>query len=368
MLQQPRIDRSRFVSGSDVRDALRRVEHREEVCLAAHRLERLDAFDEIGERRRPSRLHRRGDLVVGKVVLRRFEKRANALGEELQQIGLDALRVAAAVGRTGDVDQPIDSHPHLPLVAIEQDLHEPLRRATEAERISRSGRLEADSKETDERLDLVGDRYDCAAPCSRQLVVNIQRQIVIVDRLPHAVGLSFLARVDAADLSLQIGELLHHLGDEIGFAQSSGRDDIAVIDFQLRTDRRGDPLDPFRLLQVVAELFLELQMGELLETVGERLAPVGLVEERRVRESRVRDEGVAVSRVAIGIGLVVDHGEKRIRQLSRLTPDRELLLMDAHHGDEYFFGQRQVLLPKLRAQHARILRQVLPLRPDRGVR
>ena len=39
------------------------------------------------------------------------------------------------------------------------------------------------------------------------------RQVVIVDRLPHPLGQPLFAGVDAADAALQLGELLHHLGD-----------------------------------------------------------------------------------------------------------------------------------------------------------
>ena len=84
------------VALGDVGDALRGVEDGEEVRLVAHRLHRADAIDEIGERRRPSRLHRRGDLVVGELPRRRFEDRAHALGEKREQVVLSCALPCAS--------------------------------------------------------------------------------------------------------------------------------------------------------------------------------------------------------------------------------------------------------------------------------
>ena len=75
---------------------------------------------------------------------------------------------------------------------------------------------------------------------------------------------------------------------------------------------RGDALDALRLVEIVAELLLELQMRELLEALLELLAAVGLVEELRVGEAGVGDERVAVRGVAVRIAFVVEHGQERV--------------------------------------------------------
>ena len=46
----------------------------------------------------------------------------------------------------------------------------------------------------------------------RRVGLDADRQVVVVDRLPHLLGLPFLARVDAAHRPLQLGELADHVG------------------------------------------------------------------------------------------------------------------------------------------------------------
>ena len=87
-------------------------------------------------------------------------------------------------------------------------------------------------------------------------------------------------------------------------------DDVVLLRADGHADRRGDRFDPLRLLGVVAQLFLKLEMGQLLDPIGQRLAAIGLVEKLRVGEARVGDEGVAVRGVAVRIRLVVQHGQE----------------------------------------------------------
>ena len=104
-----------------------------------------------------------------------------------------------AVGLDAEVDQRVDADLHLALVAIEQDLHDALRGAAQSERILRAGRLRADGEEADQRVDAVGERDHGAGDVARQRVVETDRLVVIVDRLPDVLRQPFLARVDAAD-------------------------------------------------------------------------------------------------------------------------------------------------------------------------
>ena len=53
----------------------------------------------------------------------------------------------------------------------------------------------------------------------RRVGFDADRQVVVVDRLPDFLGPAVLARVDAAHRALQLGELAHHVGGEVGLAQ-----------------------------------------------------------------------------------------------------------------------------------------------------
>ena len=157
---------------------------------------------------------------------------------------------------------------------------------------------------------------------------------MIVNRVPHGFGLAFLASVDAADAPLQLGELLDHLGDEIGLAEARRGERVLVAAHGL-----DDLDDALGLGAVVAELLVELQVRELLDAILERAAAVGLVEKLRVGEARVGDERVAVRGVAVRIALVVDHGEERVGQLVVRVANGQLLLVHAHHRDQHLLGR-----------------------------
>src|SRR5437763_4318207 len=138
------------MTGGDVRNALCRIENGQEVRLVAHPLQCRDAVDEIRERRRPSGLDRRGDFVIGETVLRNLEQRSKTLLEEREQIAADRGVRRITVRGESEVDELIDTQADLPHIAIEEDLHDALRRATKRERIARSGGTRADAKESRE--------------------------------------------------------------------------------------------------------------------------------------------------------------------------------------------------------------------------
>ena len=238
-------------------------------------------------------------------------------------------------------------------------MHDALCRAAQRERILRSRRAQSDAEKSGDSVDLVGERDDSAALRARQRIVDVLRQIVVVNGLPHFVGIAFFARVDAADLSLQIGELLHHLRDEIGLAELRGGVDVRMIGDRLRD---GD--DSVALLAIVAELLLKLQMRELLEPLFEFFLAIGLIEKLGVGKTRVRDERVAVRGVPFRIAIVVEHRQERIRERVAGSANGKL---HAHHRDEHLFRQREIFALELGAHEARIFGQVLPLRPDRRV-
>ena len=57
----------------------------------------------------------------------------------------------------------------------------------------------------------------------RRIRLDADRQVLVVDRLPDLLRLPFLAGVDAAHRPLQLGELEHHVGRQVGLGQPRGR-------------------------------------------------------------------------------------------------------------------------------------------------
>ena len=83
----------------------------------------------------------------------------------------------------------------------------------------------------------------CAAR-RRRVRLDADRQVVVVDRLPHLLRLPFLAGVDAAHRPLQLGELEHHVGREVGLGEPGRRSRRASAASGCPNTSVGDPARP----------------------------------------------------------------------------------------------------------------------------
>src|SRR5664279_1324730 len=124
---------------------------RKEVLLLAHRLDRFHALfgvHRVSRVRGKDRIYRIGTAAL------LLEKEPEALEEEgrelLQHLVPLSRQPAVQRGRVGAGRRKVEA----PL-PVEQDLHDPERRAPERVRIPRSGRCEAEAKETRERVEPV---------------------------------------------------------------------------------------------------------------------------------------------------------------------------------------------------------------------
>ena len=69
-----------------------------------------------------------------------------------------------------------------------------------------------------QRVQLVGESYNPPFVRGRNRVIHAQRLVMFVDGLGDGFRFALGLRVKAADDALQIGELLHHFGGQVGFA------------------------------------------------------------------------------------------------------------------------------------------------------
>ena len=97
----------------------------------------------------------------------------------------------------------------------------------EREGIGGAGRPFADAEDAGQRVEPVGQSHQSARVALGQFVAGKARQIVLEDRLCHAVALH-AARVFAAHHSLQLGKFADHAGHEVGLAQVGGALDGGV--------------------------------------------------------------------------------------------------------------------------------------------
>ena len=101
----------------------------------------------------------------------------------------------------------------------------------------------------------------------------------------------------------------------------------------------------FGLPVVAAQLLLEGDRFEAFDALGERRLLVEVPEEAGVFEAGAENAGVAVADdgAAFVVDLGVEHGQEVRGELAVRVFDREVLLVVAHHGDQHFFRQGEVL-------------------------
>ena len=150
----------------DVLDPLEQRRQRLELGDSANCAQRLDAFERVGraaaDRRsaardratsRRTRSPRRSSRCCSALEQELAERcRTLAVGRPASAIRLASLRRAAA---------PSDAPRSTPVSAgeVDQDLDDALRRAAQAVRIARAGRLLAGGEQADDRIELVGERH-----------------------------------------------------------------------------------------------------------------------------------------------------------------------------------------------------------------
>ena len=148
------------------------------------------------------------------------------------------------------------------------------------------------------------------------------RQVVVVDRLPHRFRLAGLARVDAAHHALQLGELAHHVGREVGLRQprrARGRvGRRAGCSKHVGRDPPRQRLDALRLLRGTTRAACGTA-----RVSSRRAALRARPADRRPRRTARRAAAPSTTRSALVAiarslrGLRVRHGEERRHQRAR---------------------------------------------------
>ncbi len=186
-------------------------------------------------------------------------------------------------------------------------LHNAVRLAAQRKWIFRSTGDEPEREHASDRVGLVGDREN--RPLNRRggAVFHRLGLVMIVDgprNFQLHIGLHALikllhTRVQAADNSLQFGELLDQFRGQIGFRQQCRFVDYAgpnrhtalLHDLGQPT---GHVLHTHRLVVVAAKVFLEGDVAQQLDALAEGLLLVRLPEKPRIVEARPQNPFVAV--------------------------------------------------------------------------
>src|SRR4029077_2876257 len=191
------------------------------------------------------------------------------------------------------------------------------RRAAQAERVLVAARALADGKDPRERVELVGDRHRDTGARRRQAIPRGARQVVLADGLRHFRSFLVGARVVAAHDALQLGELAHHVRQQIALAQFRGAPRVIHRGIGGERDVGRERDDPARLVAEGTELHLEGYRVECPEARGQRRLAVLLPEEGGIRQARTYHALVALAHLGRIAALDVADGDEG-RQQPRL--------------------------------------------------
>ena len=167
---------------------------------------------------------------------------------------------------------------------------------------------------------------------------------MLADRRDHFGVLTVSRRMVGPHRALQLGELTDHRRQQIALAEVRGARDERAIRTQLRRERRSQRADAADLVADRAELGLE---GDGIETrtgLGERLAPVLRLEERRIGEARAHHALVALAHARGFAAFDVAHRDEARKQCALVVLDREVALVFLQGAEQHLARQREEVL------------------------
>ena len=174
---------------------------------------------------------------------------------------------------------------------------------------------------------------------------------MILARRRDAGVLALRARIVAAHQPLQLGELAHHLGDEIGLAQRRRALDKKRVGADHRRKLFRQRSDALHALALRAELFVKDDLIELRQTIFKPQLEISLVEELRVTEP-CRDDALIARddrRAAIRRLDVGDQNEA-VGQFA-LAPQHKTFLVHTDRRADHFRRDRKEALVEFPHQH-----------------
>jgi hypothetical protein len=107
-------------------------------------------------------------------------------------------------------------------VFLDQHADHAQRMAAQRKRVLVARGQVADAEHADQGFQLVGQRHHHAGGVARQRVAGKARLVVVFDGIGHVFAQAVVAGVVAAHDALQLGELAHHVGQQVGLGQQRG--------------------------------------------------------------------------------------------------------------------------------------------------
>ena len=216
--------------------------------------------------------------------------------------------------------------------------------AAQRERVFLARGLQADAPDADQRFELVGQRHHGTGGGAGQRIAGKARLVVFGAGQRHIVGFAVMACIVRAHRALQLGELAHHVGQQIGLGQQRAARGVRHIRAELLSQLAGDGLQARHTLKLRADLVVIDHAREQRHAVGQRLFLVLLEEEAGVGQARADHALIALND---GLGCIrgdVRDDQEAVAQMALRVGQRKVLLIGLHgqdqtllrHGEERF--------------------------------
>ena len=140
---------------------------------------------------------------------------------------------------------------------------------------------------------------------------------------------------------MQLGELAHHFGNEVGFGQAGGAFGLGAVCPQRGGGVGGDALQPLDAFGLRADFVVVHHVCQLGQAAFQRVFLVLFVEKFGVRQARAQNAFVAVDDVRRVSGFKVGYQQKAVHQAAVCVQKREAFLVLLHGENQAFLRHFQ---------------------------
>ena len=161
------------------------------------------------------------------------------------------------------------------------------------------------------------------------------------DGIGHGFAFTVVPCIVAAHGALQLGELAHHAGEQVGLGQL--RSPFGICHRGARGGRQGgsQPADALAALGLGAQPGVVDHLGQLRQPRGQRLAPILVEEELGIGQARAHHALVAVDDAGRIVDAHVGDDQELVLQLAAGLEQREIALVGAHAENQAFLRHGQ---------------------------
>ncbi|MNZ57494.1 hypothetical protein D3C78_754750 [compost metagenome] len=235
---------------------------------------------------------------------------------------------------------------------LDQDAQYAQRCTTQGIGVLATGREHADTEDTHQGVELVGDGHSRAGQGRRQFGTGTARHVLLVQGQGNVLRLAVVERVVVAGNTLHFRELADHFGGQVAFRQQPGTRRTLGVAANALSDEGSQLGNPLGLVEDTAQLGLEHYVLQALVEAFQRLLLVLLEEEFGVGQAWAHDLLVAFDDLLRIATLDVGHGDEARQQLAVGIQQAEVFLVVLHGGDQGFLRYfKEAFLERAHQRH-----------------